>query len=141
MEKIQRENAEIKDYCISQDVLFSPALLFDPIEQQKREIPDRPIEFLDEPVDINEVELEAINNPNELMETSNKESEPTMESTENSLKENGQSISNEQFLSLLQAIHEQLIDLASPILSQLQTDSLLPSSLSVSSLSPERIAY
>ena len=45
MEKIKKDNAEITNYGVSEDVSFSPVLLFDPIEVEKREIADLPIEI------------------------------------------------------------------------------------------------
>ena len=43
MEKIKKDNAEIINYKVSEDVSFSPVILFYPIEVEKREIADLPI--------------------------------------------------------------------------------------------------
>lgn len=147
MEKIKKDNAEIINYKVSEDVSFSPVLLFDPIEVEKREIADLPIEIeenfvemIDLDIETNSQPIQTIENKVESSEALIDESAALMESTEMERNPIENSTSPDQFDSLLQEIHTQLIEWASPILSQLQNDSLLPSSLTVSSLSPERIA-
>ena len=148
MEKIKKDNAEITNYGVSEDVSFSPVLLFDPIEVEKREIADLPIEIEDifvETVDLdtetNSQSIQPIEDKVESSEALVNKSSAMMESAEMERNPTENSMSSDQLDSLIQEIHTQLIELASPILSQLQSDSLLPSSLTVSSLSPERIAY
>ena len=148
MEKIKKDNAEITNYGVSEDVSFSPVLLFDPIEVEKREIADLPIEIEDiyvETVDLdietNSLSIQPIEGKVESSEALVNKSSAMMESAEMERNHTENSMTSDQLDSLLQEIHTQLIELASPILSQLQSDSLLPPSLTVSSLSPERIAY
>ena len=148
MEKIKKDNAEITNYGIAEDVSFSPVLLFDPTEVEKREIADLPIEIEENFVETIDLDIETSSQPMQPIEDKVEpsealinESSAMMESTEMERNPTENSMSSDQLDSLLQEIHTQLIELASPILSQLQSDSLLPSSLTVSSLSPERIAY
>lgn len=148
MEKIKNDNAEITNYGVSEDVSFSPVLLFDPIALEKREIADLPIEIeenlmgtIDLDIETNSQPVQLIENKVESSEGSINKSSAMPESTEMERNPAEYSVSSDPFDSLLQEIHTQLIELATPILSQLQSDSLLPSSLTVSSLSPERIAY
>lgn len=148
MEQIKRDNAEITHYQVSEDVSFSPALLFDPIDVARREIPDLPIEIEENSVETIDFDVETSGQPTHSIESQVEPSEPSMteskamtEATETKRSPSEDSMTTDHFSSLLQEIHAQLIELASPILSQLQSDSLLPSSLTLSSLSPERIAY
>lgn len=148
MEQIKRDNAEITHYQVSEDVSFSPALLFDPIDVARREIPDLPIEIEENSVETIDFDVETSGQPTHSIESQVEPSEPSMteskamtEATETKRSPSEDSMATDHFSSLLQEIHAQLIELASPILSQLQSDSLLPSSLTLSSLSPERIAY
>lgn len=154
MEQIKRSNAEITDYCVQQDVSFSPVLLFSPMEVEKREIPDHPIEVdaldldaMDSDVEAGREPIQQIEsqpNPNSATiqeEEEEKEEESAMkEPNETEVSASDNSLSTDQLASILQDIRDQLIALASPVLSQLQSDSLLPSSLSATSISPERIA-
>lgn len=148
MEQIKRDNAEITHYQVSEDVSFSPALLFDPIDVARREIPDLPIEIEENSVETIDFDVETSGQPTHSIESQVEPSEPSMteskamtEATETKRSPSEDLMTTDQSSSLLQEIHAQLIELASPILSQLQSDSLLPSSLTLSSLSPERIAY
>lgn len=148
MEQIKRDNAEITHYQVSEDVSFSPALLFDPIDVARREIPDLPIEFEENSVETIDFDVETSGQPTHSIESQVEPSEPSMteskamtEAIETKRSPSEDLMATDHFSSLLQEIHAQLIELASPILSQLQSDSLLPSSLTLSSLSPERIAY
>lgn len=155
MEQIKRSNAEITDYCVQQDVSFSPVLLFSPMEVEKREIPDRPIEVdaldldaIDSDVEAGREPIQQIEfqpNPNsaaiqEEEEEEKEEKSAMKEPSETEVSASDNSLSTDQLASILQDIRDQLIALASPVLSQLQSDSLLPSSLSATSISPERIA-
>lgn len=152
MEQIKRSNAEITDYCVQQDVSFSPVLLFSPMEVEKREIPDHPIEVDALDLDAMDSDVEAGREPIQQIETQpnpnsaaiqekEKEEESAMkEPNEIEVSASDDSLSTDQLASILQDIRDQLIALASPVLSQLQSDSLLPSSLSATSISPERIA-
>ena len=148
MEQIKRDNAEITHYQVSEDVSFSPALLFDPIDVARREIPDLPIEIEENSVETIDFDVETSGQPTHSIESQVEPSEPSMteskamtEVIETKRSPSEDLMTTDQSSSLLQEIHAQLIELASPILSQLQSDSLLPSSLTLSSLSPERIAY
>ena len=96
--------------------------------------------MIDLDIETNIQPIQTIENKVESSEALIDESAALMESTEMERNPIENSTSPDQFDSLLQEIHTQLIEWASPILSQLQNDSLLPSSLTVSSLSPERIA-
>ena len=151
MEQIKRSNAEITDYCVQQDVSFSPVLLFSPMEVEKREIPDHPIEVdaldldaMDSDVEAGREPIQQIEsqpNPNSATIQEEEEEKSAMkEPSETGVSASDNSLSTDQLASILQDIRDQLIALASPVLSQLQSDSLLPSSLSATSISPERIA-
>ena len=150
MEQIKRSNAEITDYCVQQDVSFSPVLLFSPMEVEKREIPDRPIEVdaldldaIDSDVEAGREPIQQIEsqpNPNSAAIQEEEEESAMKEPNETEVSSSDNSLSTDQLASILQEIRDQLIALASPVLSQLQSDSLLPSSLSATSISPERIA-
>ena len=150
MEQIKRSNAEITDYCVQQDVSFSPVLLFSPMEVEKREIPDRPIEVdaldldaIDSDVEAGREPIQQIEsqpNPNSAAIQEEEEESAMKEPNETEVSSSDNSLSTDQLASILQEIRDQLIALASPVLSQIQSDSLLPSSLSATSISPERIA-
>ena len=153
MEQIKRSNAEITDYCVQQDVSFSPVLLFSPMEVEKREIPDHPIEVDALDLDAIDSDVEAGREPIQQIEShpnpssaaiqeeeEEEEKSAMKEPNETEVSASDNSLSTDQLSSILQDIRDHLIALASPVLSQLQSDSLLPSSLSATSISPERIA-
>ena len=150
MEQIKRSNAEITDYCVQQDVSFSPVLFFSPMEVEKREIPDRPIEVDALDLEAMDSDVEAGREPIQQIESQlnlssaaiqeEEEKSAMKEPNETEVSASDNSLSTDQLASILQDIRDQLIALASPVLSQLQSDSLLPSSLSATSISPERIA-
>ena len=114
MEQIKRDNAEITHYQVSEDVSFSPALLFDPIDVARREIPDLPIEIEENSVETIDFDVETSGQPTHSIESQVEPSEPSMteskamtEATETKRSPSEDSMATDHFSSLLQEIREQ----------------------------------